>query len=307
MQLLYWLESIRAPWLDHVMLVITELGGELVFMALAIVIFWCVDKRKGYYMLSVGFVGTILNQFLKIACRISRPWVQDPEFTIVEAARAEATGYSFPSGHTQNAATTLGCSARMVTMRAAKIALWVLYALVAFSRMYLGVHTPWDVGVGVVMGLALVFGMYPLFKNLDAHPKRMYAVFAGMLALGAVYLIYTMTYSFPADVEMDNLMHARENGWKLTGAVGGMLLGYWVDQRYMHFSEKASLPAQIVKCVLGLVLVVAVRSLLKAPLNAIFNGAGIAHGIRYFAMVVFAAVAWPMTFKYICRVLPGKK
>ena len=190
MQLLYWLEGLRRPWLDQVMLIITQFGGEIIFMALAIALFWCIDKHKGYFMLTVGFVGTIVNQFLKIAFRISRPWVQDPEFTIVEAARADATGYSFPSGHTQNAATTLGCSARMVKSRAAKIALWVLYALVALSRMYLGVHTPLDVGVSLVLGLVLVFALYPLFNHLDAHPNRMYALLGGMLALSVAYIIY---------------------------------------------------------------------------------------------------------------------
>ena len=50
--------------------------------------------------MTVGFFGTLVNQFLKLVCRVPRPWVRDPNFTIVEAARADATGYSFPSGHT---------------------------------------------------------------------------------------------------------------------------------------------------------------------------------------------------------------
>ena len=73
--------------------------------------FWCVSKEEGYYLLFVGFFGTVLNQFLKLLCRIPRPWVLDPNFTIVESARAAATGYSFPSGHTQNAVGTFGAMA----------------------------------------------------------------------------------------------------------------------------------------------------------------------------------------------------
>ena len=161
MKVLYWLESIRAPWLDAVMLAISQLGGEILFMAIVIALFWCTDKRKGYYLMTVGFFGIVANQFLKLVFRVSRPWIRDPEFTIVEGARAGATGYSFPSGHTQNAAAVLGCPARMARKKGLKITLWVLYALVGISRMYLGVHTPYDVGVGVVMGLVLVFGLYP--------------------------------------------------------------------------------------------------------------------------------------------------
>ena len=97
MGVLYALESIRTPVLDKIMLIISELGGEAPFLIIAIAVFWCIDKRKGYYLMTVGFFGMILNQFLKILCCVPRPWVKDPEFTIVEPARAGATGYSFPS------------------------------------------------------------------------------------------------------------------------------------------------------------------------------------------------------------------
>ena len=103
MGFLKFLEGIRNPVLDVFFSLITHLGEETVFMAVAIIVFWCFSKKDGYYLLSVGFIGTVLNQFLKLLFRIPRPWVKDPTFTIVESARAEATGYSFPSGHTQSA------------------------------------------------------------------------------------------------------------------------------------------------------------------------------------------------------------
>ena len=87
MDFLYALEGIRTPALDAVMSAITQLGGEVVFMAVAIIAFWCVNKNLGYYILTTGFAGTVFNQFLKITCRVDRPWVRDPDFTIVESAR----------------------------------------------------------------------------------------------------------------------------------------------------------------------------------------------------------------------------
>ena len=72
-----------------------------------------IDKKQGYFILAVGFLGTIINQFLKLIFRIPRPWVQNPEFTLVESARAEATGYSLPSGHTQNGVGVFGSVARV--------------------------------------------------------------------------------------------------------------------------------------------------------------------------------------------------
>ena len=108
MGLLYLLEKIRCPGLNEFMLGITYLGDEIAFLVVALVLFWCVDKRHGYYILAVGFIGTLMNQFLKLLFRVPRPWVRDPNFTILEQAREAASGYSFPSGHTQSSVGTFG-------------------------------------------------------------------------------------------------------------------------------------------------------------------------------------------------------
>ena len=77
MQLLYWFEKIRNPFLDFVFSAITHLGDEIALMFIAIVIFWCFNKRSGYYVLVSGFFGIIINQFLKLACKIPRPEIYD--------------------------------------------------------------------------------------------------------------------------------------------------------------------------------------------------------------------------------------
>ncbi|MBQ1264784.1 MAG: phosphatase PAP2 family protein, partial [Oscillospiraceae bacterium] len=147
MDFLRWLSSLRTPALDSFFSALTHLGGETIFMVLAIAIFWCLSKRCGYFILVTCFFGTVFNQFLKIACRVPRPWVLDGTFPIVEAARADAGGYSFPSGHTQNAVGTFGALYLYNKNRTLRIICAALVVLVPFSRMYLGVHTPLDVGV----------------------------------------------------------------------------------------------------------------------------------------------------------------
>ena len=305
MPILYFFEGIRQTWLNKIMLVITELGNEIPFMVISIVLFWCISKQVGYFMLTSGFVGTIATQWMKLVFRISRPWVKDPKFTIVEEARAGAGGYSFPSGHTQSAASTLGVPAVSVKQRWLSIILWVLYALVAISRMYLGVHTPLDVGVSLVIGLLLIFLMRPIFRS--GNSKRMYILFAILTLIAIAYVIYTNVYPFPADVELDNLESGTKNGYTLLGAIAGMFVAFWLDDRFIHFSVEASIPAQIVKSVVGLGLIMVIRSGLKAPLNLLFDGSMAAHAVRYFVMVVFAGAVWPITFPYICRLFPKKK
>lgn len=305
MQLLYALESIRTPLLDTLMAWITECGGELVFMAVAITMFWCVSKACGYYMLTVGFTGTILNQFLKLAFRIPRPWVKDPDFTIVESARAGATGYSFPSGHTQNVFASFGCGMRWTKRTGLRIVCAVIVVLTAFSRMYLGVHTPLDVGVSFGIGLVLVFALYPLFSRIEERPNTMYWLFGVMIVLNLAYLLYAELWPFPADVDTANLAEGRKNAYTLLGAVLGMTGAYFIDRKYVHFDVRAVWWAQVLKVVLGLALTVALRTVLKAPLLALFGGHNAAHLLRYFIMVLFAGGVWPMTFRWFGRL--GKK
>lgn len=173
MDILYALEKIRTPFWNGVMSAVTQLGGEVIFIVAAVVVFWCVSKWEGYYLMTIAFCGTVLNQFLKLICRVPRPWVRDPNFTIVESARAEATGYSFPSGHTQNAIGLFGGMARWGGRRWVRLGLTALALVIAFSRMYLGVHTPADVGVSLVLAAALVLGLYPLMRRAQEKPRYM--------------------------------------------------------------------------------------------------------------------------------------
>ena len=302
MKVLYALESIRVPWLDTVMAAITHLGEETVFMVAALFVFWCVSKRHGYYLLAIGFAGTVLNQFLKLLFRIPRPWVLDSNFTIVESARAQATGYSFPSGHSQNAIGTFGGIARFTRRKWVRVAAIVAAVLVPLSRMYLGVHTPLDVGVAAVIAVALVFTLYPLMERSDSRHGVMGAVLAVMLALAVGYLLFVSLYPFPADVDAANLASGVENAWKLLGATVGMLVGWWLDVRFIHFDTRAVWYVQLIKLVGGLALLLGIRAALKAPLAAAL-GAGAGGAVRYGVMVLFAAAVWPMVFAPLCRAL----
>ena len=61
MEVLYFFEKMRMPVLDEFMLLITRFGEETAFLAAALIVFWCVDKKKGYLVMSVGFIGTIAS------------------------------------------------------------------------------------------------------------------------------------------------------------------------------------------------------------------------------------------------------
>lgn len=295
MDFLYLLEKIRVPVLNEFMLLITQLGEETAFLAIALILYWCIDKKKGYFILFVGFIGTLANQFMKLWFRVPRPWVLDENFTILEQAREAASGYSFPSGHTQSSVSTFGGIAYTSKNRAVRIGAILIAVLVPFSRMYIGVHTPLDVFVAAGMAVALIFALKPVVFGHDGRFVKY--ILAVMLVMAVAFLCYVTFYPFPADIDAHNLASGVENAYTLLGALLGLLVVYIADEKWLNFSTQAIWWAQVLKVLLGLVVVLIVKSGLKVPLNMVF-GELPGRLVRYFLVVIAAGIVWPLTFRW---------
>ena len=297
MEFLYMLEKIRMPGLNEFMLTITRLGEETAFLVLALIVFWCVDKKRGYLLMSVGFLGTMANQFMKLWFRIPRPWVLDENFTILEAAREAATGYSFPSGHTTSAVGTFGSIAATAKHRWTVWLCVILAVLVGFSRMYIGVHTPLDVIVGALTSLVLIL---TLRKCVNSH-RGMKVLIALMIAAAIGLLAFVELYPFPADTDEHNLESGLKNAYTMIGCMTGVAIVYAGEKKYVNFSTAAVWWAQILKAVLGFGLVLAVKEGLRAPLEALLGDPLPARAVRYFLIVVTAGLIWPLSFRFFAK------
>lgn len=295
------LEGIRNPVLNGLMMGITELGSETVLLVLALLLYWCIDKRQGVYSLSVGLLGNVFAQTMKLSFRIPRPWVLDENFTIVEAARAGAGDYSFPSGHSISAGSVGASLFALQKKKWIRVACVLLMILVPLSRMYLGVHTPLDTSVGVLSAVAFAAILYPFFRTEEAFEKYAPAVLLVGTVASAAYMLWVSLFPFPADVDAGCLTEGIKNGWSLLGAFAGMLVSLTLDRKVLHFQTEAPFPAQVLKLVGGVVVVLAVRVGLKAVFGLVMTGVGPLDGLRYFLMVVVAAAVWPMTFPFFTK------
>lgn len=298
---LYLLETIRTGFLDSLMLFITAFGEEAMFIVIGMLFFWCVDKYEGYYILLIGFMGTVVNQFLKILCRIERPWVRDPEFQPVGGSKEAATGYSFPSGHTQSSVGSFGAVARWSKNRAVQTVCLVLCVLVPFSRMYLGVHTPADVLSSVGIALVLVFALYPLVTKAKDNRRVMWGIIGFSVLISAALLLYVTFFKFPADIDTDNYNSALKNAYTLVGCVAGFAAVYYIDEYHIRFETAAVWWVQIIKLVVGIALVLGVKEGLRLPLDTLFASHPAARSVRYFLVVLIGGGLWPAAFKWLNR------
>ena len=299
MSFLYLLEKLRMPVLNEFMLAVTTLGEETAFLVIGLIVFWCVDKKKGYFVMMVGLFGTIISQIMKLSFRIPRPWVLDPEFPILEQAREAAAGYSFPSGHTQTAVGTFGALAVAEEKKWRRTCFIVLAALVGFSRMYVGVHTPADVLVGAALAVAIVFALRNPVLNGNDHALRICLL--ALIAAALVFLAFVHLWDFPADIDAHNMESGLKNAYTMLGCGAGLLLVFVVDCKWMNFSVQAKWWVQIIKIVAGLLLVLAVKEGLRAPLEMVLPVYP-ARAVRYFLIVLTAGILWPMSFKYLSKI-----
>lgn len=304
MEFLRIIEGLRTGVGDFFFSTVTHVGEEVFFLAIAILFYWCISKRQGYYILMTGVVGSVINQWLKIICRIPRPWILDPNFKPVGDAVAEATGYSFPSGHTQNVAGTFGCIGRYNKQKWIKVSCVVLILLVSFSRMYLGVHTPLDVLTSLMVASALVFAFYFVFRTEESVNKYMFWVTIGAVVFSIGFIIYVFLLSegnFTTAADLANLASAKKNAATLAGCLVGLALVYPLDRFVIKFDTKGRWYAQVIKFAVGVGVVLAIKSGLSKPLVSLFGNEYVARAVRYFLIVAFAGGVWPLTFKFFER------
>jgi undecaprenyl-diphosphatase len=139
-------------WLDTVMLFMTDVGrrGFVWFVIAAIACLWPQHRAGAWRLaLAIGLGMLVTNGILKPTIERDRPF---DVLTNVRVIDARPPTYSFPSGHATSAAAGAIAASRMFP--AAAPVFYTVAALIAVSRVYVGVHFPADVVAGFLVGTA---------------------------------------------------------------------------------------------------------------------------------------------------------
>jgi undecaprenyl-diphosphatase len=201
-------------------------------------------------------------------------------------------------------AGTFGCIGRYNKQRWIKIACLVIILLVSFSRMYLGVHTPLDVCTSLGIAAALVFAFHFVFRTEESVDKYMLWVTVGAVIFSIGFIVYVFLLpesGFASESDLLNLASAKKNAATLAGCLFGLGLVYPLDRYVIRFDTKGRWYAQVIKFVIGVAVVLGIKSGLSKPLVALFGNEYVARAVRYFLIVAFAGGLWPLTFKFFER------
>ena len=146
------------------------------------------------------------------------------------------------------------------------------------------------------------FGTAIIARVLEAEGYRVAVLCGG-------YLIYASSLArcdWPAGSEdLSNITHGLKNAYTMMGALLGFLIVYFADEKKLRFDVHAPFWGQVLKLVLGLALIVAIKAGLKPLLVTLFAGSQAESFVRYFVIVIFAGIVWPLTFPFFANI--GKK
>ena len=148
--LLFIQNNLRSPALTQFFKAVSDYGVIVMAVYFVILLLW--EKRKIFPVASAcivsGLLGDFIKEYLKHFIRRPRPFL---DFSALEPLIKRPKGFSFPSGHTTLAFAVAFIACRILPKRYSIPAL-LIAALVAFSRLYLGVHYPTDILGAICVG-----------------------------------------------------------------------------------------------------------------------------------------------------------
>ena len=270
LEILRSIQSIANPFLDILFQLITMCGEQIVLISIIAVIYWALDKKFGEYIAYSVLTSVLLNNTIKDIFKMKRPIGEKGIRTLREQT---ATGYSFPSGHTQNASSFYGAMAIYLKKRVMHIIATIMIILVGFSRLYLGVHYPKDVIVGGILGVLTSLICYKLYNKFE-NKMLLYVI-------TFVIFIPVLTFAHSADFI------------KGMGTYLGFIIGIYIEKKYVTFSVEGSTGNKVIRVLLGILILLT----LQVGLKVLLPSATIFSFIRYLLISLTGIGIYPMVFK----------
>jgi len=278
LDIVVWLQALNHPALDVLAKLLHTLGSDLVYLVLLPIIYWSVNRQLGRRMLLVLLLSIVAVNVAKLTIQAPRPHQAAPEDV---TALVEQDGYGLPSGHVANAMAVFGYLAISLRRRWLTIFTVVFVGLMAWSRMYAGVHYPQDVIAGLVIGGLIVFAVtrYEAIFNRIGDYQRSTTWPLRLAVIGLIVALLAVVMWNSPDIEV-------------AGVVFGSGLGLIAEETFVNFSVKGTSRQRILRSALGLLFGI-----------GLFYGIRIIAGdsasesvpsiVRYSLTTAFMLAVWP--------------
>lgn len=282
-QFLQFLESLRTDFWVKLFEGITMLGEETILILMIAVLYFAFDKRLALRIGYITVTSMCVNGVVKNIVKRPRPFAAGE----VTPARAHtATGYSFPSGHTQTISTWSTAFAMYFKKRWVRVLAAVGIVAVAFSRLFLGVHYPSDVIGGAVLGVSIAIGLSIVYdRTKDVH--RLYMI------TGLLFFPLAIAFLIKADPHYEDF-------FKLYGMLVGLFFATELEEKYASLTYDVVWWKKVLRVVIGIAMVLVIKESVK--LIYVFDSLHISlvlDCIRYMLVVIVGFGLCPILYKKI--------
>lgn len=302
--LLQEFRSLTNGFFDNFFLLATQFGEVIIPICIISAIYWCINKRAGQFILFTFGLTLYTNVFLKMAMCIKRPWLISPEIKPIASALPHADGYSFPSGHTAGATALWGSIAyKWWNNKLIRYTMITIVLLVAFSRNYIGVHTPQDVIVSILVGIILFFIADNLLKWIDKNKNNDLILYATILVLTTI--LYTFIHikcnlqlqSFNPTTDNINPLVMKHGTYPKIGFMLGIFTGWILEKRFINFQITESWNFKKVLSLFWGISILIILLTISSRLLSLFCPSHIAYGLNAFIITFYITFIYPIILK----------
>lgn len=295
------IEHCKTPFLDYFFSGITFIGSEWFYILFLPIIYWSINKELGLGLSYASLFSTFLNDWLKNIYAIPRP-----DDIMINSALDKAGIFSrlnplfheespsWPSNHSQSSVVFWGYLANQVKKAWFWIFAMVMAGLVAFSRLYGGVHFPQDVFSGILFGLLILciwlFVEPRIKKRIRQISFNCRIVLVTCIPFIGLFLVPSSTSAM------------------ISGTLIVMGIGYQVEKRHTDFQVGGPWHIRVLRCLVGLVILLAIYLALKVLFSPITDDllVIIFRMIRYSLVSLSVVILSPMVFIKYGLALSGK-
>lgn len=288
--LILWLQAHIGGLGISILSLFSMFGEELLLILILGFIYWTYDKKLGRAVGLSAIMGLAWNTMIKNVVLRRRPYFDHEDIKILRVVEPKADiydiaaqGYSFPSGHSTNAASMFGALAVCLRKRWATVLAILIPLLTGISRIVVGAHYPTDVLAGWLLGIISVVIVHVLQKRVK-----------NTLALYGILLVTAVPgFFFCKSADYFTAMGL------MIGFMGGTLL----DDRCVHFENTRKPLWMVVRLLGGLAVYLALNTLLKLPFSKAFLSGGTVAALlvrcaRYVIVAFVDFGVYPMLFRF---------
>ena len=269
-------------------------------------VYWVVSKRKGLYTLVSYYLCCGFNAIVKLTVCAYRPWIRDARVHPAGDATTTATGSAFPSGHTVTAGPIYGGLAVVSWSwkKFVSVILGIFLLLTAFSRNYLGVHTPQDVFVGICESVFWLIIVAKIFTYLDEHPEKENLLLLICFIVGWLGIAYITFKPYPMDYVDGKLLvdpqKMMNDGYGDICLLIAFPVARYIEKRWIGFQAPGLKGAGLAAGIVGLIPLFLMIKFMRPALDGVL-GTHWGHFANTFIIVLYCIALWPLVIKAVSK------